>query len=207
MQFETSHREALADILEWRRDVRHFRAEPVAESDLEALRHAMVLAPSVGNSQPWRVVQVDDSDIRQRIIANHLQANSDAADIYDDERRAKYKRLKLSGLVEAPVQLAVFTEHSPSEGAGLGRQTMPETLVYSTILAIHNLWLTARARNLGVGWVSILQPDSVARCLDVPPSWRLTAYLCVGNPIRTDDQPELQRRGWQNRSRTIWQIK
>ena len=112
-------------------------------------------------------------------------------------RAGAYAGLKLAGLAEAPCHLAVFTVADPDQGGGLGRQTMPETTAYSTVLAIHTLWLAARAAGLGLGWVSILDPAEVSRALDVPEAWRLVAYLCLGNPATEEATPELERAGWE----------
>jgi len=207
MKFDPSHTDVLLDLLRWRRDVRHFTDLPVTEESLAILKVAMALAPSVGNSQPWRVVSVETSMAREQIIANHKSANQAAAELYDEERRQEYCALKLAALEEAPVQLAIFTDLDPSEGHGLGRQTMPETLTYSTVLAIHGLWLAARSMNLGIGWVSILDPKDVERTLGVGPSWHLTAYLCIGHPKHIDNTAELERVGWQKGRDTIWLVK
>ena len=207
MKFASSHKDVLLDLLRWRRDVRHFTSEPVKDESLAVLKRAMTLAPSVGNSQPWRIVSVETDALRCQIIANHTSANNSATDLYDGAKREAYCGLKLAALEEAPVQLAVFTELDPDAGHGLGRQTMPETLAYSTVLAIHGLWLAARAMNLGVGWVSILDPKQVERVLDVEPSWQLTAYLCIGHPKFDDDTPELERVGWQESKDTAWLVK
>jgi 5,6-dimethylbenzimidazole synthase len=207
MKFDPSHTDVLLDLLRWRRDARHFTGQPVTEESLAVLKQAMALAPSVGNSQPWRVVSVETSTAREQIIANHKSANQAAAELYDEERRREYCALKLAALEEAPVQLAIFTDLDPSEGHGLGRRTMPETLPYSTVLAIHGLWLAARSMNLGVGWVSILDPEDVERLLGVGPSWHLTAYLCIGHPKYIDDTAELERVGWQKGSDTVWLVK
>ena len=99
----------------------------------------------------------------------------------------------------APIQLAVFTQADAEEGHGLGRQTMPEALAYSTVCAIHTLWLAARAEGVGLGWLSILEPDIVARALDAPENWRLTAYLCLGRSAEETTIPALERDGWQSR--------
>ena len=179
MQFTDHDVGVLFDLLRWRRDVRHFHADPVSHQQLIKLEEAMALAPSVGNSRPWRVVRVESEELRRRIIENHEQANRTAADQYEAERRSAYRALKLAGLQEASVHLAVFTDLAPHAGHGLGRQTMPETLIYSTVIAIHSLWLAARSMNLGVGWVSIVEPSEVQSCLDVPSSWHFTAYLCL----------------------------
>jgi 5,6-dimethylbenzimidazole synthase len=207
MQFSEADRDVLFEILRWRRDVRHFRSDPVEPDKLALLRRALTLAPSVGNSRPWRVVEVASPELRAAILGNHETCNASAAGAYEGDRRAHYASLKLAGLREAPVHLAVFTDLEPAEGHGLGRQTMPETLVYSTVAAIHTLWLAARALNLGVGWVSILDPDAVARLLGAEPAWTLTAYLCVGYPQAADDTPELARRGWQEDVEAAWIVR
>lgn len=204
MELTQSHRDALSDILRWRRDVRHFLSDPIPAAVLERLRAAMDLAPSVGNARPWRVLRVTTPALRDAVIANFETANEAAGAIYDDEKRLSYNALKLAGLKEAPVHLAVFTDDAPQAGHGLGRQTMPEMLRYSTVSAIHTLWLAARAENLGLGWISILDPQGVTRLLNVPDSWQLTGYLCLGKAAAQDDTPLLDRAGWQANSTTVW---
>ncbi len=205
MQLCQTHRDALHDILRWRRDVRHFLSDPVPDDVLNRLRTAMDLAPSVGNARPWRVMHVKTPDLRHAVIANFEAANANAAQIYDDAKRAQYNALKLAGLHEAPVHLAVFTQTTPDAGHGLGRQSMPEMLSYSTVAAIHTLWLAARAENLGLGWVSILDPVGIARVLDAPKDWQLTGYLCLGKAALDDDTPLLHRNDWQENTSTAWQ--
>lgn len=204
MQLTQTHRDALRDILRWRRDVRHFLPDPVPDAVLDRLRAAMDMAPSVGNARPWRVLQVESAALRGAVIANFEAANAEAAKIYNDAKRARYNTLKLAGLKVAPVHLAVFTEAEPVEGHGLGRQTMPEMLAYSTVAAIHTLWLAARAENLGLGWVSILDPAAIAKTLDVPDHWHLTGYLCIGKAAQDDDTPLLHRKDWQENTSTPW---
>ena len=198
--FDDSFVAELDTLLVWRRDVRHFRTDPLAPHLLDELIARAELAPSVGNSQPWRWVRVDSPEARARVRGNFLTCNAEALEGYSGERARSYARLKLSGLDDAPVQLAVFTDHGSDQGHGLGNRSMPETLDYSTVTAVATLWLAARARSVGVGWVSILDAGSVADDLDVPDSWRLTAYLCLGYPIDDDDVPELERAGWQERT-------
>ena len=122
-----------------------------------------------------------------------------AAGAYVGDQASSYAALKLAGLREAPVHLAVFCDETTPTGHGLGRQTMPEMLRYSVVCAVHTLWLAAQARGLGVGWVSILDPVAVRDCLDVWPDWTLVAYLCIGWPQEAHAVPELERRGWQER--------
>jgi 5,6-dimethylbenzimidazole synthase len=179
--------------------VRHFRTDPLPPGALEELLALCDLAPSVGNSQPWRFLHVVTPALRCA-LADHADATSaKAAERYDPERRAAYGALKLHGLREAPEILAVYSDEAPKEGHGLGIATMPEALRYSTVLAIHTLWLAARARGIGLGWVSIVDPGPVAALLDAPPGWTLVAILCLGYPAEAADTPELERRGWQDR--------
>ena len=97
------------------------------------------------------------------------------------------------------MQLAAFADPDDGQGRGLGRLTMPETVDLSVAIAIHTLWLAARAEGIGLGWVSILDPAPLARLLDVPARWRLVGYLCLGYPQSEDDRPALQRAGWEER--------
>ncbi len=204
MTFGPEYAAALGDILRWRRDERHFKPDAVDPAVLARVEAAVDLTPSVGNSRPWRMVRVNDA-ARRATIAAHFEAENNAASArYGDERQRAYLALKLAGLREAPVHLAVFTVPDPREGDGLGRQTMPETLSYSTVVAIHTYWLAATACNLGVGWVSILDPATVSAHLDVPPEWQFTAYLCVGYSVEPHDTPELHRVGWQANTPSVW---
>lgn len=204
MNFSTTQAQTLNEILRWRRDVRDFRADPIPEPVLDRLRAAMDLAPSVGNSRPWRVLQIKDKSLRGRVQDIFETCNREAAAGYDEPARAEYVRLKLAGLSEAPVHLAVFTETAPVEGRGLGRRTMPETLQFSTAMAIHTLWLVARAENIGLGWVSILDPDAILALFGVPESWIFTGYLCLGYAQSAEDRPLLHRNGWQPDTSTEW---
>ena len=198
--FPPDFRDRFMELLRWRRDVRHFRRDPLPPGLLDRLLGLACLAPSVGNSQPWRFVLVEDPDRRAAVRAVFGRCNADAAAGYDDDdRAAQYRRLKLAGLQEAPVQLAIFCDRSTGQGHGLGRQTMPETLDHSVVTAIHTLWLAARSEGVGVGWVSILEPEAVTALLEVPPAWHLIGYLCLGFATSEEEVPELEREGWQAR--------
>lgn len=188
-----------AKLLAWRRDVRRFRADPVDETLIRRLLDLALLSPSVGNSQPWRFVEVAAPERRTAVRQDFERCNREALDSYCDERAGLYARLKLEGLGTAPVQLAVFCDSGTADGHGLGRRTMPETLRYSVVMAVHAFWLAARAEGLGLGWVSILDPEAIKTALDVPGAWDLVAYLCVGYPVEEHADPELVRHGWQER--------
>ncbi|MGZ8995240.1 MAG: 5,6-dimethylbenzimidazole synthase [Rhodospirillales bacterium] len=197
--FDREFRQQLEARFRWRRDVRRFMTEPLPAGLLDGLIALAALAPSVGNSQPWRFVKVDDPERRAAVRANFSRCNEQALAAYAGERARLYASLKLAGLDAAPAHLAVFTDMTTALGHGLGRQTMPETLTYSVVGAVHALWLAARAHGIGLGWVSILDPGEVAATLAVPADWSLVAYLCLGYPVEEHTDPELERQGWQRR--------
>jgi len=197
--FDDAFRARLDDLLRWRRDVRRFRRDPLPQGALDALIARACLAPSVGLSQPWRFVTVDDPARRAAVLEDFRRRNAEALAGYTGEHAALYARLKLAGLEEAPVQLAVFADRATAQGHGLGRRTMPETAEYSAVMAVYALWLAARARGIGMGWVSILDPARVAAALNVPADWRFIGYFCLGYPEAADAVPELERQGWEQR--------
>lgn len=199
MRFEDSFRAQLRDLLIWRRDVRRFRPEPLPAGTLERLIGMACLAPSVGLSQPWRFVIVDDPARRRAVLEDFKSCNADAVKSYAGQAAGQYAALKLAGLLEAPSQLAILADPTTDVGHGLGRRTMPEMAEYSVVAAIHTLWLAARAEGIGMGWVSILTPDRVKTVLDVPQTWRLMGYFCLGYPQDDADSPELERAGWERR--------
>jgi 5,6-dimethylbenzimidazole synthase len=198
-RFDAEFKERFAELVRWRRDVRRFRSDPVPAELIERLLALAAHAPSVGFSQPWRFVLVETAGRRAAIRENFARANQSALEGYAGEQQARYARLKLEGLSQAPVHLVVCADEETTTGHGLGRQTMPETIRYSVVAAIQTLWLAARAEGLGVGWVSILDPDALRTTLDLPARWSFVAYLCLGWPEEEHDDPELERHGWQER--------
>lgn len=198
-QFDDAFRDELEQLFRWRRDVRRFKNDPVDPALIRHLLKLADLAPSVGLSQPWRFVEVSGEDARKTIQASFERCNAQALEGYEGDDKALYARLKLEGLRDAPVQFAVFSDEETLKGKGVGRQTMPETLRYSVVAAVYTFWLAARAAGLGVGWVSILEPEVLGKALDVPDAWTLVAYLCVGYPIEEHLDPELERAGWETR--------
>ena len=197
--FDDAFRAELAELIKWRRDVRRFRDDSVDPALIDQLLELSDHAPSVGLSQPWRFVAVSSDSERASVIASYERCNKQALEGYEGPDADLYATLKLEGLREAPVQFAVFCDESTAKGKGLGKQTMPETLRYSVVTAVHTFWLAARASGLGVGWVSILEPETVKTALDVPDDWSLVAYLCVGYPQEEHTDPELERAGWEKR--------
>ena len=199
MEFGPDLRDGLDRLFRWRRDVQRFRRDPVDRALVQHLLEQAALAPSVGLSQPWRWVLVERPETRAAVKANFEGANRDALAAYDGDKAARYAALKLAGLGEAPVHLAVFCDEETTQGSGLGAATMPETRRYSVVCAISQLWLSARAHGLGLGWVSILDPQRLCADLDVPDAWHFVAYLCLGTPQEAHEDPELERAGWETR--------
>jgi 5,6-dimethylbenzimidazole synthase len=197
--FDDAFRARFIDLITWRRDVRRFRREPLAQGTLERLIERACLAPSVGLSQPWRFVIVEDTKRRAGVRACFEACNAQALGAQAPERAARYARLKLAGLDDAPVHIAVFADRDTAQGHGLGRLTMPETIDYSVVMAIHTFWLAGRVEGIGVGWVSILDPARVAAILEIPATWTFIGYLCVGYPNEEHDVPVLEREGWEKR--------
>lgn len=198
--FDDAFRARLHDLLVWRRDVRRFRPDPLPAGMLDRLIETACLAPSVGLSQPWRFVIVDDAARRAAIVENFALCNADALKSYSGERAARYATLKLAGLKEAPCHLAIFADRATETGHGLGRRTMPEMAEYSVVTAVYTMWLAARAEDVGMGWVSILDPERVKGILEVPQAWRFIGYFCLGYPQAESDSPELERAGWEKRA-------
>jgi 5,6-dimethylbenzimidazole synthase len=183
-----------------RRDVRsHFLPEPVPGDVLGRILNAAHHAPSVGFMQPWDFIVIRDTSVRQAVYRNFECANRRAAEGYPGQQRKLYDGLKLAGILEAPLNVCVTCDHHRPKGHGLGRQTDPAVALYSTVCAVQNLWLAARAESLGVGWVSILDLEELKTTLEIPPALTLVAYLCIGYVSEFRPQPDLEEKGWETR--------
>jgi 5,6-dimethylbenzimidazole synthase len=204
--FSPAFQDELAELFRWRRDVRRFRTTPLPEGAVERLIGLASTAPSVGLSEPWRFVCVRDSQIRKQVIASFETCNAEALAGYSGDDAAKYASLKLAGLREAPAHLAIFCDEADGKGKGLGQATMAESRRYSVVCAVMQLWLAARAEGVGVGWVSILDPAEVSQAVGAAPDWRLVAYLCLGYPVETHLDCELERAGWEQRDRAAGRV-
>lgn len=202
-QFDDRFQRELAELFRWRRDVRRFRTDPVDPDLIDELLELASTAPSVGLSEPWRFVKIGGAEARAAALENFERANASALEGFSGEDAKTYAGLKLSGMREAPVQIAVYCDESgegaEAKGKGLGAGTMPETRRYSVVCAVMQFWLAARARGLGLGWVSILDPLTLNMAFGVPPGWRLVAYLCLGWPEEEHEDAELERAGWETR--------
>ena len=201
--FSDAFRDDLTRLMKWRRDVRHFRTDPVDEALLQECLDAFLMAPSVGLSEPWRLVRVESPQARNAALENFRTENAKALQGYSGDKAALYANLKLSGMAEAPVQVAIYCDDRTDKGAGLGARTMPETRRYSVVGAINLFWLAARARGLGLGWVSVLDAERLNRDLEVPEDWSLIGYLCIAYPQENSTSPELEQKGWETRRNAL----
>ena len=182
-----------------RRDVRKFLKSPVDDDLLYKILDAAHHAGSVGFMQPWNFIVVRSEETKKRVYESFSDSNADGAAHFTGERAELYKSLKLEGIREAPINIAVTCDHKRGGKHVLGRNTMPETDIYSTCCAIQNLWLAARAEGLGVGWVSIIDPKIVKKILGIPDHVTLVAYLCLGYPEAFLERPLLETVGWRER--------
>lgn len=199
--FDESERRAVYRAIRERRDVRRgFLPEPLPDDLLNRLLEAAHNAPSVGLMQPWRFIVVRNPAIRHAIHNNFLDANQRALAEYEGERQKRYAGIKLEGILEAPQNLCIVCDSESSRGHKLGRLTMPETAIYSTVCAVQNLWLAARSEGIGVGWVSILEPALLRLTLKIPEHITPVAYLCLGYVDTFASEPDLERVGWEKRT-------
>lgn len=199
-RFPEDERRGLYRAIRERRDVRsQFLPDPIPADVLARLLHAAHHAPSVGFMQPWDFIVIDDLDTRQSVKALFDRENDKAAAHYAGERGALYRRLKLEGIQESPLNLCITCHRGRGGPHVLGRNTMLDTDLFSVCLAVQNLWLAARAEGIGVGWVSILDPAELAHTLGLPPDVHPVAYLCLGYVHEFLPRPELETQGWRNR--------
>lgn len=197
-QFTKQEQDVLEQIIQLRRDVRgnRFTDDVVSDEVIERILSAAVFAPSVGYSQPWEFVIIKEKETKSK-IANIFAVENQKAKLQFEEKENLYAQLKLEGICESPINIAVF--YKPSSEPVLGQTSMTSMGEYSVVCAVQNMWLMARALNIGVGWVSILDPDRVKQVLAAPTSSQLVAYLCVGYVDEFLDKPELEILKWQDR--------
>lgn len=198
--FSPAERQALYDIIAARRDVRaEFLPDPIDPATLRRILEAAHAAPSVGFMQPWNFILVRDPARRAEVHAAFATANAEAAALFPADRQDAYRALKLDGILRAPLNIAVTCDRTRGGPVVLGRTHNPAMDLYSTVCAVQNLWLAARAEGIGVGWVSIFRDADLRVILRLPDHVDIVAYLCVGHVDRLFDGPELERRGWRAR--------
>ncbi|MCG8428113.1 MAG: 5,6-dimethylbenzimidazole synthase [Chromatiales bacterium] len=197
MKITPEERDAVYKTIFSRRDVRgQFKPDPIPDQVLERILTAAHHAPSVGFMQPWDFIVVQSSATKQKIKEGFEQAHTEAAALFSGEQRKIYQSLKLEGILESPIGICVTCDRSRNGPVVIGRTAKPEMDLYSAVCAVQNLWLAARAENLGVGWVSIVHDEVLRQALAIPEQIDIIAYLCVGYVTHFKDKPELESAGW-----------
>jgi 5,6-dimethylbenzimidazole synthase len=195
--FSAEERAAVYRCIHTRRDVRgQFLPDPVQDEQLARILKAAHYAPSVGFMQPWDFIVVRAPEVKARVKAAFDKAHAEAAMMFGGDKRETYRKLKLEGIVESPVNVCITCDRSRTGPVVIGRTHMPEMDLFSAVCAVQNFWLAARAENLGVGWVSIADRDDLRAALGIPPHIHPIAYLCLGRVSHFYDKPELESAGW-----------
>lgn len=197
MIFTEEEREAVYKAIYNRRDVRgQFKPDPIPDEVVSRILSAAHHAPSVGFMQPWDFIVIKNPEIKRLVKEGFEVANKEAAEMFVGDRHEIYKRLKLEGITEAPLGICITCDRERTGPVVIGRTANPEMDLYSAVCAVQNLWLAARAENLGVGWVSIIHHDCIRKALDIPVHITPIAYLCIGYVTFFHDKPELEKAGW-----------
>lgn len=198
--FDAAAQDAVYKAIFTRRDVRsHFLPDPIDDAVLARLLMAAHHAPSVGFMQPWNFIVIRDAKRRALVRDLFFAARGQELPHIVEEKQALYRKLKLEGICETPLNLVVTCDRGRSANSPLGRWHNPEMDLYSTVCAVQNLWLAARAEGIGIGWVSILDRDALKALLAIPEHVVPVAYLCVGHVSEFAQRPDLERHGWGNR--------
>jgi len=197
--FSAAERAAVYRVIAARRDIRNYRPDPIADDVLARILGAAHQAPSVGLMQPWDFIVVRDAALRRAVYDHFRAVNERAADVHPDERGSTYRALKLQGILDAPLNLLVTCDRRRGGPNVLGRFTMRHMDEYSACLAVENLWLAARAEGIGVGWMSLLEPEFIADLVALPDGVIPLAYLTLGHPVEFPSEPLLQTTGWAER--------
>ena len=197
VKITAAERDGLYKTIYNRRDTRsEFLPDPVSDEVLQRILNAAHHAPSVGFMQPWDFIIIRDRGIRQQIKSAFESAHNEAANMFNDERREQYRSFKLEGIMEAPLGITITCDRNRTGKAVIGRTANREMDLYSSVCAVQNLWLAARAENLGVGWVSIIHHKTLKQILEIPKSIVPIAYLCIGHVSHFHEKPELEKAGW-----------
>ncbi|MGO3346225.1 MAG: 5,6-dimethylbenzimidazole synthase [Marinomonas sp.] len=197
MKISPEERDAVYKTIFSRRDVRReFANTPIPDDVLERILLAAHHAPSVGFMQPWDFIVVKNPLTKKKIKQGFLDAHTESAQQFTDERKQQYQSLKLEGIEESPMGICVTCDRRRTGAVVLGRTIKPEMDLFSSVCAVQNLWLAARAENLGVGWVSIIHDDVIREALNIPENIEIIAYLCVGYVEQFQQKPDLERLGW-----------
>ncbi len=205
--YPPEQRDAVYKVIAERRDVRRgFRPDPVPGDVLGRVLAAAHQAPSVGFSQPWDFIVITDRTRRERIAALARRRRDEFAAGLPGARARAFDQLKIESILDTPVNIVVSCDRTRGGRHTLGRATQPRTADFSSVLAVANLWLAARAEGLGVGWVSFFDERELAAELGLPAHLEVIAYLCVGYVTEFAPEPELQTAGWARRRPVAWAV-
>lgn len=198
--FDDMARAAVYRAIFTRRDIRgSFLNDPIPDEILGRLLLAAHHAPSVGFMQPWNFIVIRDHERRRKVRDLFFEARRQEVETIAGDRQALYRKLKLEGILESPLNLCITCDRSRSQNSPLGRWHNPEMDLYSTVCAVQNFWLAARAEGIGVGWVSILDSGALKSLLGIPDHVVPVAYLCVGRVSGFAPAPDLETHGWGQR--------
>jgi 5,6-dimethylbenzimidazole synthase len=198
--FSSAECDAVYRAIFTRRDVRsQFQPRAIPQEVLHRLLLAAHHAPSVGFMQPWNFLLIDDAAVKSKIRNAFEKANTEAEAMFDNERASLYSKLKLEGISDAPINLCITCDRERGGPVVLGRTHNRDTDLYSTVCAVQNLWLAARAEGVGVGWVSIFNDADIRQILNLPDHVVPVAYLCLGYVDELHTRPELEAKGWRQR--------
>ena len=196
-EFEQSLKDGVYRAIYERRDIRsQFRTDPIPENVLARVLDAAHHAPSVGFMQPWNFILIRSMEVRKAIHSAFQRANAEAAMMFSDEKREKYRGFKLEGILESPLNICITRDQERFGPVVIGRTANRMMDLYSCVCAVQNLWLAARVEGLGVGWVSIIHDTDIREILGLPQHVHPVAYLCIGYVTHFTDKPELETAGW-----------
>lgn len=197
MNITEEEKEAVYKTIYNRRDTRgEFLPEQISDEVINRILDAAHHSPSVGFMQPWDFIVIKDKDVKQDIKNAFVVAHDEAKEMFDDEKKNIYSKLKLEGITEAPIGICITCDRNRTGDTVIGRTANLEMDLYSSVCAVQTLWLAARAENLGVGWVSIIHHEELKEVLDIPSHITPIAYLCIGKVSHFHDKPELEKAGW-----------
>lgn len=195
--FPAEQKEGVYQAIMQRRDIRaQFTSEPVPDELLDKLLRAAHHAPSVGFMQPWNFLVVRDPKTKGQVHQGFQAAHGESAEMFSADKKEQYQGFKLEGIRESPVNLLITCDRARTGPVVIGRTVQPEMDLYSTVCAVQNLWLAARAEGVGVGWVSIIHEEVLRKIFNLPESVVVIAYLCIGRVSHFPEMPELEKAGW-----------
>ncbi|MDV7340466.1 5,6-dimethylbenzimidazole synthase [Terasakiella sp. A23] len=200
IDFCDDHRTGVYRAIFERRDVRgQFLPDEIPDEVISRILMAAHHAPSVGFMQPWDFMMIKSGDVKQKVHGLFKKAHDEAAEMFDEERRETYRNLKLEGILESPLNIVITCDRDRSGPVVVGRTHQKTMDLYSSVCAVQNLWLAARAEGLGVGWVSIMDEPALKEVLGIPKRITVIGYLCVGYVSHFYQKPELEMAKWRER--------